>query len=356
MKTSHSNFLKLAFNIAKINIGKTKSNPSVGCVIVKNKSIIASGLTSISGRPHAEHNALISNKNFKNSDLYVTMEPCTHYGLTPPCTNLIAKKGIKRVFYSFADIDKRTSNKSKKILIKKKITTKKIPVKEFKDFYKSYFILHEQKIPFIDAKIAISKDYSTISKKSKWITNQFSRKCAHLLRSEYDLIVSTSKTINKDNALLNCRINGFDDNKPDLAIIDMNLKIKKRLELFKKFKKRKIFIITAKSRIKKNFYSQKKNIKFILIKSLKDEQDFKNLFNILKKKNYNRILIETGLVFLNEVLKMKLVHNLYMFKSNSKLFSKGKNNTTNTIIKRYKLNNRIKVNLANDKLYKIKIK
>jgi len=111
MKTNHSNFLKLAFNIAKINLGKTNLNPSVGCVVVKDNSVISSGYTSLSGRPHAEFNALKSKKNFKNSDLYVTMEPCTHYGVTPPCTNIIAKKGIKRVFFSFNDIDKKTAKK-----------------------------------------------------------------------------------------------------------------------------------------------------------------------------------------------------------------------------------------------------
>ena len=100
MKTNHNNFLNLAFNLAKINLGKTKSNPSVGCVVVKKDSVISSGYTSVNGRPHAEFNALNKKINFEGSDLYVTMEPCTHYGLTPPCTDLIIKKGIKRVFFS----------------------------------------------------------------------------------------------------------------------------------------------------------------------------------------------------------------------------------------------------------------
>ena len=121
MKTNHKNFLKLAFNIAKINLGKTNANPSVGCVIVKDNSVISSGCTSLNGRPHAEFNALKSKKNFRNSDLYVTMEPCTHFGQTPPCTDIIIKKGIKRVFFSFNDIDKRTAKKSKIILVKKKL-------------------------------------------------------------------------------------------------------------------------------------------------------------------------------------------------------------------------------------------
>ncbi|MDC3233457.1 bifunctional diaminohydroxyphosphoribosylaminopyrimidine deaminase/5-amino-6-(5-phosphoribosylamino)uracil reductase RibD, partial [Pelagibacteraceae bacterium] len=125
MKTNHNNFLNLAFNLAKINLGKTKSNPSVGCVVVKKDSVISSGYTSINGRPHAEFNALNKKINFEGSDLYVTMEPCTHYGLTPPCTDLIIKKGIKRVFFSFNDVDKRTAKQSKSKL-------KRIKIKVFK--------------------------------------------------------------------------------------------------------------------------------------------------------------------------------------------------------------------------------
>ena len=128
MTINHNNYLKLAFNIAKINLGKTKLNPTVGCVIVKNKSVISSGVTSVSGRPHAEYNALKFKKNFKNADLYVTMEPCTHIGLTPPCSNFIKKKKIKRVFYSFNDIDERTEKKFRiKLNFKKVQVFKKIP-------------------------------------------------------------------------------------------------------------------------------------------------------------------------------------------------------------------------------------
>ena len=113
MKTNHNHFLNLAFNLAKINLGKTNLNPSVGCVVVKDNSVISSGITSINGRPHAEAIALNKNINFKGSSVYVTMEPCTHYGLTPPCTNIIKKKGVKKVFYTFDDIDIRTTKKSK---------------------------------------------------------------------------------------------------------------------------------------------------------------------------------------------------------------------------------------------------
>jgi diaminohydroxyphosphoribosylaminopyrimidine deaminase/5-amino-6-(5-phosphoribosylamino)uracil reductase len=93
------NFTKLAFEQAKIHIGSTGKNPSVGCIAVKKNSVISSGNTSMNGRPHAEFNCLNKNINFAGADLYITLEPCSHKGLTPACTNIIIKKKIKRVFF-----------------------------------------------------------------------------------------------------------------------------------------------------------------------------------------------------------------------------------------------------------------
>ena len=223
-KSKHSYFLSLAFEQAKNNLGSTKNNPSVGCIVEKDGSVISSGFTSFNGRPHAEHNALNKKLNFNNSNLYVTLEPCSHYGVTPPCTNLINKKKVKKVFFSIHDSDIRSKNKSKNILKSRNISVNsKILEKEGKDFYESYFLQHSDKLPLIDAKIAISKDYFTINKKKRWITNLHSRKRAHVIRSTYDCLISTSKSINYDNSILNCRIEGLVKKCPDLVILDRNL-------------------------------------------------------------------------------------------------------------------------------------
>ena len=259
MKINRNFYLNLAFNLAEKNLGKTGKNPSVGCIIVKNNSVISSAVTSINGRPHAEFNALNKKINFKNSDLYVTLEPCTHFGLTPPCTNIIKKKKIKKVFYSFNDPDVRTNKKAKKVL--KKV----IKVNEFQnanfDFYQSYYLNKKKNFPLIDAKVAISKDFFTIKKKSRWITNPRSRKVSHLIRSKYNCIVSTSKSINKDNSLLNCRINGMDNYKPDLIIIDRDLKLRKKLKLLDYLNKRKTYIFTSSQNKKEIFFFSEKRYK-----------------------------------------------------------------------------------------------
>ena len=334
MTKSHSYYLKLAFQKAQINLGKTNKNPSVGCIVVKNDSVLSSAVTSVSGRPHAEFNALRNLKNCSEASLYTTLEPCTHYGKVPPCTNIIIKKKIKNVFYAFNDPDVRTFKKAKKILSNKGIRTKLIKIKKYDKFYKSYFINKKFSIPFVTAKIAISKDYFTINKKEKWITNDASRNKVHLLRSRNDCILSTSKSINKDDSLLNCRIDGLNNKKPDLLIIDLKLKLKKKLSLNKYLKKRKTFLITSKTNSSKTLVYKKLGYKIIFIDKLEDKNDFNFLYKKIYKIGYSRMLVEAGLTFLNNLIKYKMIHDLYIFRGDKKLGKNGKNNNTTKYLKK----------------------
>ncbi len=356
-KSKNLYFLSLAFEQAKINLGSTKTNPSVGCIVEKDGAVISSGHTSLNGRPHAEYNALNKRKDFKNANLYVTLEPCSHYGATPPCTNIIKKKKIKKVFYSTFDFDFRSKKKSKKILKKNKIFVRdSLLKKNGLDFYKSYYLQHSPYLPLIDAKIAISKDYFTKNIKKKWITNFYSQKRSHLLRSMYDCVISTSKSINEDNSLLNCRIEGLEKKSPDLIILDRKLKLKKKLKLFKTTKNRKILLFTHSKNKKKILYLKKRGIKVIFINPLEKKKDFKNLFLFLKKTGYSRIFVETGLTFINFLIKNKFLNNIYIFKSSNSLKKFGINYSNPNIIKKINLKNMINVNLFGDKLYKEKLK
>ena len=136
------NFMKLALNLANARKGLTGDNPSVGCVIVKNNNIISIGQTGYNGRPHAEHNA-ISNclDDLKNSKMYVSLEPCNHYGKTPPCTQNIIKNKISEVYYSIDDIDLKVKGKSYSILKKNNIKVKRGLLKnDAINLYRSYLI------------------------------------------------------------------------------------------------------------------------------------------------------------------------------------------------------------------------
>ena len=351
MTINHNHFLDLAFYLAEKNLGQTGTNPSVGSVVVKNGSVISSGVTSKKGRPHSEYNALNKIKNCAGAILYTTLEPCVHTGKTPPCVNIIIKKKIKKVFYAFEDPDIRTFKKAKKILKSNGINSKLIRSKKFNKFYKSYFYNKKNLKPFITGKIAISRDYQTINKKKRWITNNVSRKIVHLLRNKYDCVMSTSKSINYDNSLLNCRIDGLDNNKPDLFIIDLKLKLKRKLALNNLLNKRKTFIITLKENYRKISRYKRLGFKIILINSLENKEDLNELYKKLYQIGYTRILVESGLTFLNFLIKNKMMNDLYIFKTNSKLGKNGKNNDTSAYLKK-KFPKQAIINLNGDKLFK----
>ena len=120
--TKDIKYMSLALNLARARHGLTGENPSVGCVIVKNDQIITIGQTGYGGRPHAEYNAIKNSiENLDGSKMYVSLEPCNHYGKTPPCTKEIIKNKISEVIYSIEDIDKKVKGKSLKLLKAKKI-------------------------------------------------------------------------------------------------------------------------------------------------------------------------------------------------------------------------------------------
>ncbi len=221
-KNKDNFFMSLALKQAMINLGNTGQNPSVGCVITKNNTMISSEHTSLKGRPHAEYNAIINSRvNLINSHLYVTLEPCSHYGKTPPCVKKIINSKIKKVFFSIKDPDQRSYNISSKILKKKNVNVNiGILSSKIKEFYKSYILSRENKLPFVTCKLATSKDFFTINKKKKWITNEYSRGRVHLMRSQHDSIITSSKTIKEDNPSLNCRINGLETTSPAVIILD----------------------------------------------------------------------------------------------------------------------------------------
>jgi len=265
---------------------------------------------------------------------------------------------LYKVIFSINDIDKRSKNLAYKKLKKAKIKVKRFTYKDYaKNFYKSYFLQSSIKAPFIDAKLAVSNDYMTINKKKRWITNFNSRKVGNYLRSKYDCILSTSKTINYDNPLLDCRIEGLEQKSPAIIIIDRKFKIKKKLQIFKS-KSRVIFIFTQTSNISKEEYFKKIGVKIVKLEKNNDlKNDISKVFFLLKQFGFNRILIESGVKYINEVLKNNLIRNFYLFKSSFNLKNNGKNNTKPNLIRKLKttIKNKVRINLNGDSLFKIRL-
>ena len=322
-------FMAIAMNLAEERIGLTGLNPSVGCVIVKNNKILSFGQTGFNGIPHAETVAI--NKCKKNelsgSSIFVTMEPCTHFGKTPPCTNLIVKSKIKKVIYSSTDVDKRTSNKAYSLLRSKKINVKKGLLKyQSKKIYKNYFNQKNSKMPFIAAKLACSNDFF-ISSKNKFITNKHSRNVSHILRYNFDSILVSYKTANADNSKLSCRINGLENFSPKRLIIDKNLKINKKSPVITDKNKNNTIIFHSTKDKKKLRYFKLKGIKLCYTDlDSNNNIDLNKLFSKTYSMGIGSIIIEGGKMLTKSVLKDKLIKEFYLFKSKKKLGNSGKNN------------------------------
>ena len=319
-------FVSLANTLARNALGYTGPNPSVGAVIVKNNNVISFGTTSKSGRPHAESIALkkLSNKIKKNSTIYTSLEPCAHYGKTPPCVNKIIDSKIRKVVYSSNDVDLRTSGKSFKILKSKKILVKKNLLKNSsKLIYKNYFYSKINNKPYVYRKLAISKDSYLKDKKNFYITNKLSLETSHILRSTVNCILTTSKTINDDNPKLNCRINGLRYASPKIAILDNNLRIKKNCFLVKNAKNNKTILFYNKKDNRKLKFLKSKKIILIHAPLYNNFLDFDFILKKLSKYEINSILIEGGKKLIMSLLNKNFFNEFYLFISCKNLKNRG---------------------------------
>ena len=349
-------YMEIALDLARSRHGLTGSNPSVGCVIVKNDKIISIGQTSFNGRPHAESNAIKNSfEDLKDSKMYVTLEPCCHHGLTPPCTDLIIKSKISEVIYSVTDIDKRVSNKSFKILNSKKIIVKKGLLKnKIENFYSPYFFNRKKKLPYVTGKIAISKNNIIYTKYQKKITNIYSDMFSHLLRYQNDGLMITYKTLNKDNPRLNCRLKGLKNFSPKRIILDNNLKTKTNSYIIKSSNNKNTLIFYNKADKSKISKFKRKGV--ILVKSKIDRNNRFDMREILKKL-YNfgcrNLLIEGGNELTNSLLKNKIFNKFYLFKSPknlSKSLEYIKFTGMKTLNQKYKTKINLNLNLRKDRI------
>jgi len=354
-------FMSLALTQAQRSLGNTGKNPSVGCVIVKNDCVVTSGHTSINGRPHAEQNAIqTSSHDLKDGEIYVTLEPCSHYGKTPPCVNKIIRNKIKKVYFSIYDPDLRSYKKSIKQFKKKKIAVNNGILKsKTNKFYKSYIRSKKKDLPYVTAKMAISKDFFTCNKKNRWVTNNYSRGRAHIIRSKNDCVLTSYKTVLKDNPRLTCRIKGLESRSPDRIIIDKKLQIPLTSKILRSYNNESITIFYYKSDKKKISYLKKINVNLIKVDLNKTgDFDLKNILIKIKKLGYSRILLESGVKLTSNFLQKKLIDEFYIFVSSYNLNKNGSSSFKNTMKKHFSKKKFYvpKVNLLGDKLISYRMK
>lgn len=307
-------YISFAINLAKKNIGITSNNPSVGSVLVKNNIIIATGITAENGTPHSETIAITkAGKNSEGATLYVTLEPCSHFGKTPPCVDLIIKSKIARVVIATIDPDLRVNGLG---IQKLKAAGIEVVVgvleKEAQELNRGFFSVKTLGRPFITLKLATSQDGKIAqgdnfqNSDDKWITSEQSRKYAHYLRAKNDAILVGANTVRKDNPMLDCRLSGLEKYSPKRIILSEKLDIDLNSKIIQTAKSIPTFIATNNSDHKR---FTDLGIKIINFKNLND------LTQKLPELGINNLLIEGGSVVATEFLKADLVDKLIWIKA-----------------------------------------
>jgi diaminohydroxyphosphoribosylaminopyrimidine deaminase/5-amino-6-(5-phosphoribosylamino)uracil reductase len=223
MPSNHEYYMSLVLEQARKGLGFTSPNPMVGTVIVKNNQIISKGYHKKDGASHAETNAIdkVKSRDLKGAVLYVNLEPCSHYGRTPPCADAIVTAGIKKVVISAVDPDTRVHGRGINILKKAGIDViTGILEKEAKELNSIYYFFKKNCQPYIVLKSALTLDgrIATSAFNSKWISNEKARMIDHKLRLRLKAIAVGKNTIIQDKPMLNCRIRNYTKKPVDKLI------------------------------------------------------------------------------------------------------------------------------------------
>ena len=339
-------FLKTAISLGYRSIGQTWPNPSVGCVIVKNQHIIGTGNTAVKGRPHAEKIALDQAKSEAlDSTVYVTLEPCSHFGKTAPCTTQLIKAKVKRVVCPLKDPNPRVNGKGFEILRKNGIIVDNSPIllKEIKNLNQGFITSIEKKRPFIALKLALSLNgkIATKTKKSNWISGEKSRNFVQLIRSQYDAIMIGTETAFWDNPSLNLRGQFSDLPQPAKIIIDKDLKLSKKMNLIRSKDTEKLFFVHDLNLKKEKIESMKvKGIRTIGVSLLKNGNlNLDEIFKNLSKLGLTSVLVEGGGKIATSLLEVELVDKLILFTAGIMLDKNGIDGFRPSIPESINLNN-----------------
>ena len=292
---THERYIKRCIALAKNGFGTTYPNPMVGSVIVYNDQIIGEGWHKKAGEPHAEVNAVRSVKDkslLKKATIYVSLEPCSHFGKTPPCCDLIIANEIPNVVVGTVDPNEKVAgNGIKKLIAAGANVTVGILEKECHELNKRFFTFHNKKRPYIILKWAESQDgflapekQADQERKPIWITNAYSRQLVHKWRSEEQAILAGTQTVVDDNPKLNTR--DWSGNSPVRVVLDQNNRISRDSFIFDDSVKTMIF---TKSEI--NFSAE--NTTFEIIDF--NQNIIPQVLAVLHQNQIQSIIIEGGL-------------------------------------------------------------
>ncbi len=315
---NHEKYMRRCLELAKLGSGNTAPNPMVGAVVVHNDRIIGEGYHRQYGQAHAEVNAINAVKNrelLKKSTIYVNLEPCAHFGKTPPCADLITKMKIPRVVIGCVDTFAKVSGKGIEKLRQANCEVKLgVLEQESQELNKRFFTFHSKKRPYIILKWAETIDgFIDIERaanedaKSYWITNLTAKKLVHKWRTEEAAFMIGTNTAINDNPQLTVR--EWLGRNPVRIVIDNSLRLPSNLRLFDHEARTIVFNSQKNTRIN--------NIEFVKI-------DFKNtlqeILNVLYSLEIQSIMVEGGSILLNSFIENNLWDEARIFVGNKKFY------------------------------------
>lgn len=342
----HEKYIKRCIELAQNGLGTTYPNPMVGSVIVYEDKIIGEGWHKKAGEPHAEVNAVKSVKDkslLKKATIYVSLEPCSHFGKTPPCCDLIIANEIPNVVVGTVDPNEKVAGRGILKLIEAGANvTVGVLEEECNELNKRFFTFHQKKRPYIILKWAESQDGFLAPEKEIdqarqpiWITNQYSRQLVHKWRTEEQAILVGTQTVVDDNPKLNAR--DWNGNNPVRVVIDQNNRIDENSFIFDDSVKTFIFSKESKR--------SKENTQFEVIDF--DKNSIPQILDVLYQNQIQSIIIEGGRQTLQSFIDENLWDEARIFVGKTSFL----NGTKAPIITR---KNNTKTNILSDELIQIR--
>lgn len=311
-------YMKMALSLAEKGRGFTSPNPMVGAVVVKDGKVVGKGRHEKAGLPHAEVNAIDdAGAEAEGATIYVTLEPCNHYGRTPPCTEKILQAGIKRVVVALDDPNPGVKGGGLEALKAQGLeTVSGIYEKEAAKQNEVFLKYIQTRLPFVILKNAVTLDGRTATRDgdSKWITNPLSRRFVHMLRHEVDAIMVGIGTVRADNPSLTTRVEGFNGKDPIRIILDTHLSIPEDANLLQLESNSDTVMICGKNipQDKKKRLVEK-GAQVIETKLNNGLIDLKALMPRLGEMGITSLLIEGGSAVSTSALHAGIVDKVYFF-------------------------------------------
>ncbi len=307
--------MERAIMLAKKGVGWTNPNPLVGAVIVKNGEIIGEGYHERIGGLHAERNALKNCKEDpKGAKMYVTLEPCCHYGKTPPCTEVVIEKGIQKVYVGNLDPNPKVAGKGIQILREHGIEVETgILEKECAELNDVFFHYIQKDTPYIVLKYAMTLDgkIASYTGDSQWITGEKAREHVHWLRHKYSSIMAGIGTVLADDPMLNARLE--DANQPTRIICDSRLRILEQTQIIQTADRIPTIIATLSENQEKIKRLENLGCNVWKAPEKNGHISIKALLKYLHQINIDSVLVEGGGILNEAVMKSGYVNKVYAY-------------------------------------------